>query len=109
MAKHGKKYRAGAAKIEPEKLYPLDEAVKLRRFVCVLDHDAVGEHHAGVLELAVSGLVGRSPVAVLGAVDLDNPDPPSWVTTKSGQKVRSAARKPAPGRIPMVASGGRLC
>lgn len=29
MAKHGKKYRAGAAKIEPEKLYPLDEAVKL--------------------------------------------------------------------------------
>ena len=29
MGKHGKKYRAGAAKIEPEKSYPLDEAVKL--------------------------------------------------------------------------------
>ena len=29
MAKHGKKYRTGAAKIEREKLYPLDEAIKL--------------------------------------------------------------------------------
>jgi large subunit ribosomal protein L1 len=29
MAKHGKKYRAAAEKIDPEKLYPLDEAVKL--------------------------------------------------------------------------------
>jgi large subunit ribosomal protein L1 len=29
MAKHGKKYRAGIAKIEHMKLYPLDEAVKL--------------------------------------------------------------------------------
>jgi large subunit ribosomal protein L1 len=29
MAKHGKKYRAGAAKIDPQKLYTLDEAVKL--------------------------------------------------------------------------------
>ncbi len=29
MAKHGKKYRAGVAKIEHMKLYPLDEAVKL--------------------------------------------------------------------------------
>ena len=29
MGKHGKKYRAGAEKIDPEKLYPLGEAVKL--------------------------------------------------------------------------------
>jgi large subunit ribosomal protein L1 len=29
MAKHGKKYRAGAAKIDREKLYPLEEAIKL--------------------------------------------------------------------------------
>ena len=29
MARHGKKYRAGAAKIEAEKLYALDEAIKL--------------------------------------------------------------------------------
>ena len=29
MGKHGKKYRAGAAKIEPTKLYPLAEAVQL--------------------------------------------------------------------------------
>ena len=29
MGRHGKKYRAGAAKIDPEKSYPLDEAVKL--------------------------------------------------------------------------------
>ncbi len=29
MAKHGKKFRAGAAKIDSEKLYPLEEAVKL--------------------------------------------------------------------------------
>ena len=29
MAKHGKKYRAGIAKIEHMKLYPLEEAVKL--------------------------------------------------------------------------------
>ncbi len=29
MAKHGKKYRAGAAKIEPQRAYTLDEAIKL--------------------------------------------------------------------------------
>jgi large subunit ribosomal protein L1 len=29
MAKHGKKYRAGAAKIDPQKIYALDEAIKL--------------------------------------------------------------------------------
>src|SRR6185295_10616316 len=29
MAKHGKKYRANAAKIDPAKLYPFDEAVRL--------------------------------------------------------------------------------
>jgi large subunit ribosomal protein L1 len=29
MGKHGKKYRAGAAKIEPTKLYPLPDAVRL--------------------------------------------------------------------------------
>jgi large subunit ribosomal protein L1 len=29
MARHGKKYRANAQKIDPEKLYTLDEAVKL--------------------------------------------------------------------------------
>jgi large subunit ribosomal protein L1 len=29
MAKHGKKYRTGAAQIDREKLYPLDEAIKL--------------------------------------------------------------------------------
>ena len=29
MAKHGKKYRANAQKIDPAKLYSLDEAVKL--------------------------------------------------------------------------------
>jgi large subunit ribosomal protein L1 len=29
MGRHGKKYRAGAAKIDPEKSYPLDEAIKL--------------------------------------------------------------------------------
>jgi len=29
MAKHGKKYRANAQKIDPTRLYPLDEAVKL--------------------------------------------------------------------------------
>src|SRR5258706_8135042 len=29
MGKHGKKYRAGAAKIDPTKLYPIEEAVRL--------------------------------------------------------------------------------
>jgi large subunit ribosomal protein L1 len=29
MGRHGKKYLAGAAKIDPEKSYPLDEAIKL--------------------------------------------------------------------------------
>jgi large subunit ribosomal protein L1 len=29
MAKHGKKYRAGAEKIDPQKIYALDEAIKL--------------------------------------------------------------------------------
>jgi len=29
MAKHGKKYRAGAQKVDPQKLYGLDEAIKL--------------------------------------------------------------------------------
>jgi large subunit ribosomal protein L1 len=29
MGKHGKKYRAGVAKIDPEKLYPFEEAVRL--------------------------------------------------------------------------------
>lgn len=29
MAKHGKKYRAGAEKIDPQKTYALDEAIKL--------------------------------------------------------------------------------
>jgi len=29
MGKHGKKYRAGAAKIDPTKLYPIEEAVSL--------------------------------------------------------------------------------
>src|SRR6185295_14537233 len=29
MAKHGKKYRANAAKIDPEKLYPFEDAVRL--------------------------------------------------------------------------------
>src|SRR3990172_10884346 len=29
MAKHGKKYRAGAAKIDSKKLYSLDEAIRL--------------------------------------------------------------------------------
>jgi len=29
MGKHGKKYRAGAAKIDPAKLYPIEEAVRL--------------------------------------------------------------------------------
>ena len=29
MAKHGKKYRAGAAKIDPEQKYPLEDAIKL--------------------------------------------------------------------------------
>ena len=29
MGRHGKKYRAGVAKIDPEKSYPLDEAIKL--------------------------------------------------------------------------------
>ena len=29
MAKHGKKYRAAAEKIDPEKLYTLEDAVKL--------------------------------------------------------------------------------
>ena len=29
MGKHGKKYRAGSAKVDPMKLYPLDEAVRL--------------------------------------------------------------------------------
>src|SRR4029077_5388659 len=29
MAKHGKKYRTGAQKVDPQKLYGLDEAIKL--------------------------------------------------------------------------------
>jgi large subunit ribosomal protein L1 len=43
MAKHGKKYRAGAAKIEREKLYPLDEAIKLALAACSAKFDETVE------------------------------------------------------------------
>jgi len=45
MEKHGKKYRAQAAKIEPEKAYPLPEAVALAKATSYAKFNATMEVH----------------------------------------------------------------
>ena len=46
MAKHGKKYEAAAAKVDPEKLYDADEAIALLKEISTANFDETVEIHA---------------------------------------------------------------
>ncbi|MDQ2652523.1 MAG: 50S ribosomal protein L1 [Chloroflexota bacterium] len=46
MSKHGKKYEAAAAKVDPEKLYAADEAIALLKEISTANFDETVEIHA---------------------------------------------------------------
>jgi hypothetical protein len=52
------------------------------------------------LELAVPGLIGRCPVAVLGAIDLGDSDSPSVCDNEIGPKVALSAPEAGCGQDP---------